>query len=78
MLDLAGSPETNRIKDISPLKSLSMLRQINLTGNQISDISPLIDLPHLKDLLLIGNPLSAESRDLHIPRLKEKGVNIIH
>lgn len=46
------------IKDISPLKYLTTLMHLDLSGNQITDISPLQGLHDLTSLVLFSNQIS--------------------
>ena len=48
----------NKISDITPLKRLTNLEYLDLSGNQISDLSPLTDLTNLKYLHLENNQIS--------------------
>jgi Leucine-rich repeat (LRR) protein len=48
----------NQISDITPLRSLTNLWDLNLSANQISDITPLRSLTNLWDLNLSDNQIS--------------------
>jgi Leucine-rich repeat (LRR) protein len=73
-----GSPENNQISDISPLSSLTKLKELRMWNNQVKDISSLISLNALKVLwILQGNPLSDESMNIYIPQLKMKGIQVM-
>lgn len=58
--DLNYGPEFfhGDIVDISPLKSLTKLTYIDLSGNRISDISPIAKLPDVKTLYINVNCIS--------------------
>lgn len=71
VLDLSG----NAIVDLTPLSSLTALRELDLANNQISDLSALKELKSLESLDLRGNLLSAEQiREL---RLALPGCSIL-
>lgn len=58
--DLNYGPELQHgdITNIEPLKSLTKLTDINLSGNRISDISPIAKLPNVKTLYISENCIS--------------------
>ena len=46
----------NQIRDISPLKELKQLTELDLSRNRITDVSALVKLTHLEKLSLEYNP----------------------
>ena len=56
-LDLSS----NRLTDISSLRTLSSIVTLNLSDNNISDVTPLYALSTLRELYIGGNPLSDEA-----------------
>lgn len=47
------------IRDLTDLKQLKNLRELQIEGQQITDITPLFELKHLKSLSLNCNPISS-------------------
>ena len=61
---------SNAVSNLSPIASLTELRDIYLGGNPISDLSPLTKLPNLRTLYLGGNSASDLSPFTKLPNLR--------
>jgi Leucine-rich repeat (LRR) protein len=69
-LILGNWQTSNRIQDISPLSSLTNLKELTLSKNQIGDVTPLADLTNLAELSLSGNQAWDKKTDMPSPRWK--------
>ncbi len=49
------------ITDITPLKDIKTLEEVNLMFSAVSDISPLLELPNLKKIWIRGCPIEDKS-----------------
>ena len=66
----------NFLTDVSPLASLTNLKDCHLYLNHVTDLSPFLKLKHLDRIDAQSNPLAASTISVHIPALEKLGIEV--